>query len=428
MNAAARVNKLTAQLQQQGIATPSLAPSTCSGGVVGVKSPDDVVIISALRTAIGKAKKGQFKDTQPDDLLKAVLEGVMADSGADYADIGDVVVGNVQLSGAYAGPARMAQLRAGFPVEVPLNTVNRQCSSGLQAVANVFSAIKAGIIDGGIGAGVESMTAGGAVGGGSIPPLNIDGVLNNKLAAECLVPMGMTAENVAERYGVTREDQDKMGYESHTKALRAQELGLYDDEIVPVTTIFKNGDEETTITVTKDDGPREGTSMEGLAKLKTVFKEDGSVTAGTSSQVSDGAAAVLLMRRSVADARGLTPIGVMRSYKVVGCKPDEMGIGPAVAIPEALAAAGLTIDQIDSFEVNEAFAAQAAYCVKALGIPNEKLNPLGGAIALGHPLGCTGSRQIATLLHHLRRTGGKTGVVSMCIGTGMGAAGVFEAE
>jgi len=428
MNVTNRVNKLTAQLRQQGIATPSLVPSACSGGTVGVKSPDDVVIISALRTAIGKAKKGQFKDTQPDDLLKAVLEGVMSDSGAAYEDIGDVVVGNVQLSGAYAGPARMAQLRAGFPVEVPLNTVNRQCSSGLQAVANVFSAIKAGIIDGGIGAGVESMTAGGAVGGGSIPPLNIDGVLNNKLAAECLVPMGMTAENIAERYGVTREDQDKMGFESHAKALRAQELGLYDDEIVPVTTIFKNGDEETTITVTKDDGPREGTSMEGLAKLKTVFKEDGSVTAGTSSQVSDGAAAVLLMRRSVADARGLTPIGVMRSYKVVGCKPDEMGIGPAVAIPEALDAAGLTMDQIDSFEINEAFAAQAAYCVKKLGVPNEKLNPLGGAIALGHPLGCTGSRQIATLLHHLRRTGGKTGVVSMCIGTGMGAAAVFEAE
>jgi len=429
MKAANRVNRITAQLQQAEPSNPFIATSfTGSGGVIGTKSADDVVIISAKRTAIGKAKKGSFKDTQPDDLLKAVLEGVVNDSGISHSEIGDVVVGNVQLSGAYAGPARMAQLRAGFPVEVPLNTVNRQCSSGLQAVANIFGAIKGGVIDCGIGAGVESMTAGGAVGGGSIPPLNLDAVLQDPLAMECLVPMGMTAENIAERYGVTRADQDKMGFESHAKALKAQEMNLYADEIVPVTTVLKNGDEETTITVTKDDGPRAGTTMEGLAKLKTVFKEDGSVTAGTSSQVSDGAAAVLLMSRAKADKLGLKPIGVMRSYKVVGCKPDEMGIGPAVAIPEALAACGLGINDIDSFEINEAFAAQAVYCVQKLGVPNEKLNPLGGAIALGHPLGCTGSRQIATLLHHLRRTGGKTGVVSMCIGTGMGAAAVFEAE
>jgi acetyl-CoA acyltransferase 1 len=428
MQAANRVNKLREQLQQQQQQpSPSLVTSITAGNI-GVKSPDDVVIISALRTAIGKARKGQFKDTQPDDLLKAVLEGVVADSGVKYEDIGDVVVGNVQLSGAYAGPARMAQLRAGFPAEVPLNTVNRQCSSGLQAVANIFGAIKAGVIDGGIGAGVESMTQGGAIGGGSIPPMNLDGVISNKLASECLVPMGMTAENVAERYGVTRAQQDKMGFESHEKALKAQELGLFDDEIIPVTTILMNGDEETTVTVTKDDGPRAGTSMEGLAKLKTVFKEDGSVTAGTSSQVSDGAAAVLLMRRSKAEALGLKIMGSMRSYKVVGCKPDEMGVGPAVAIPVALEAAGLSVADIDAFEINEAFAAQAAYCVQKLGVPNEKLNPLGGAIALGHPLGCTGARQIATLMHHLKRTGGKTGVVSMCIGTGMGAAGVFEAE
>ena len=215
---------------------------------------------------------------------------------------------------------------------------------------------------------------------------------------------------------------------TNVQTLKAQAEGLYNDEIVPVTTVLKNGEEETTITVTKDDGPREGTTMEGLAKLKTVFKEDGTVTAGTSSQVSDGAAAVLLMKRSKADSLGLKPLGCMRSYKVVGCDPDVMGIGPAVAIPVALEAAGLGISDVDTFEINEAFAAQAVYCVKKLGVPEEKLNPLGGAIALGHPLGMTGSRQIATLLHHLRRTGGKTGVVSMCIGTGMGAAAVFEAE
>jgi acetyl-CoA acyltransferase 1 len=240
--------------------------------------------------------------------------------------------------------------------------------------------------------------------------------------------MGVTAENVAERYNITRAEQDQMGVESHTKALKAQEMGWFNDEIVPVTTVLKDGDKETTITVTQDDGPRAGTSREGLAKLRTVFKEDGTVTAGTSSQVSDGAAAVLLMRRSKATALGLKPIGCMRSYKVVGCDPDVMGIGPAVAIPVALAAAGLNIGDVDSFEINEAFAAQAVYCVKELGVPNDKLNPVGGAIALGHPLGCTGSRQIATLLSYLKRTGGKTGVVSMCIGTGMGAAGVFEAE
>jgi acetyl-CoA acyltransferase 1 len=413
-----RINRLNQQL---------LAPQP-TGGAIGSRNPDDVVIISARRTAIGKAKKGSFKDTQPDDLLKAVLEAVVTESGISHSEIGDVTVGNCQLDGAYAGPARMAQLRAGFPVDVPLSTVNRQCSSGLQAVANIYGAIKGGIIDCGIGAGVESMTAGGAVGGGKIPPLNLDAIVTNALAVQCLVPMGVTAENVAERYGISRAEQDQMGFESHNKALAAQAAGWFDAEIVPVTTILKDGDKETTITVTKDDGPREGTSLEGLAKLKTVFKEDGTVTAGTSSQVSDGAAAVLLMRRSKADALGLKPIGCMRSYKVVGCDPDVMGIGPAVAIPPALAEAGLKISDVDSFEINEAFAAQAVYCVKTLGVPNSKLNPLGGAIALGHPLGCTGSRQIATLLHHLKRTGGKTGVVSMCIGTGMGAAGVFEAE
>eukprot|EP00937_MAST-01D_sp_MAST-1D-sp2_P000192 g192.t1 len=425
-----RVSSLLSHLQR-----PSLAPNPtgADGGTIGVQSPDDVVVISALRTPIGKANKGSFKDTTPDDLLKAVLEATVTRSGVDVKSIGDVVVGNVQLGGAYAGPARMAQFRAGFPVDVPINAVNRQCSSGLQAVANVYGAIKAGVIDSGIGAGVESMTFGGGVAKGSAkvepPPMHYSEVFENELARDCLVPMGTTAENVAERYGVTREMQDAMGVDSHAKALRAQAEGLYADEIVPVKTILKDAEEnETEITVTKDDGPREGTTLERLAKLRTVFKEDGTVTAGTSSQVSDGAAAVLLMRRSEADKKGLKPIGVMRSFKVVGCEPDEMGVGPAVAIPAVLDATGLKVDDVDVYEINEAFAAQAVYCVQKLGVPNEKLNPLGGAIALGHPLGCTGARQIGTLLHQLRRTNKKLGVVSMCIGTGMGAAAVFEAE
>jgi acetyl-CoA acyltransferase 1 len=393
-------------------------------GAVGSKSPDDVVIVSALRTPIGRAKKGIFKDTMPDDLLKAVLEGVVKQSGINPKEVGDVMVGNVQLGGAYAGPARMAQLRAGFPVDVPIHSVNRQCSSGLQAVAHVANAIKGGMIDVGIGAGVESMTQGGDVGGGQMPPINLNELMANKLAKDCLTPMGMTAEIVAERYGVSREDQDKMAVESHKKALAAQKAGHFKGEIVAVPTMV----DDKQVMCDADDGPRE-TTMDGLAKLKTVFKkEGGTVTAGTASQVSDGAAGVLLMRRSKADQLGVKPIGVYRGAKVVGCEPDEMGVGPAVAIPHALEAAGLKVSDIDVWEINEAFAAQAVYCVRKLGVPAEKLNPNGGAIALGHPLGCTGARQVATLMNELNRTGKKLGVISMCIGTGMGMAAVFEAE
>lgn len=348
----------------------------------------------------------------------------MKEAGIKYEQVGDVKVGNVQLDGAYAAPARMAQFRAGFPASVPLHTLNRQCSSGLQAVADVANAIKGGMIDIGIGAGVESMTHGGAVGGGKMPPVNVNEIMTNQLAKDCLIPMGVTAENVAARYGISREKQDQMGVDSHTKALAAQAAGHFKAEIVPVP-VEEDG---KTIIVDADDGPRK-TTMEGLAQLKTVFKkEGGTVTAGTASQVSDGAAAVLLMRRSKAEELGLKPLGVFRGAKVCGVDPDIMGVGPAEAIPLALQAAGLKIEDVDVFEINEAFAAQAIFCVEKLGVPAEKLNPNGGAIALGHPLGATGARQVATLLHELKRTGKKTGVVSMCIGTGMGMAAVFEAE
>lgn len=395
-------------------------------GAVGCKSPDDVVIISALRTPICRAKKGGFKDVMPDDLLKAALEGVMKQSGVDPAVVGDVVVGNVQLDGAYAAPARMAQLRAGFPVSVPIHSLNRQCSSGLTAIAAVANAIKGGMIDAGIGAGVESMTQGGAIGGGSIPPLNIPDLLENKLAKDCLTPMGMTAENVAERFGISREDQDRMGVHSHAKALAAQKEGKFKGEIVPVPVTIKG----KTVVIDADDGPR-ATTLESLAKLKPVFKrkqDGGTVTAGTASQVSDGAAACLLMRRSKAEELGCKIIGVFRGAKVCGVDPDIMGVGPAEAVPLALEAAGVSMDQVDVFEINEAFAAQAVMCVNTLGVPEEKLNPNGGAIALGHPLGATGARQVATLMNELHRTGKKIGVTSMCIGTGMGMAAVFEAE
>merc|ERR1719272_2732606 len=279
------------------------------------------------------------------------------------------------------------------------------------------------MIDVGIGAGVESMTQGGAI-GGNMPPVNLNEVMTNALAKDCLIPMGQTAERVAERFGVTREMQDQMAVESHGKALAAQAAGKFNAEIVPVP-VDVDG---KIVMIDKDDGPRE-TTLGGLSKLKTVFKkEGGTVTAGTASQVSDGAAAVLLMRRSKADQLGVKPIGVYRGAKVVGCDPLLMGIGPAVAIPAALKDCGLTVGDIDVFEINEAFAAQAVYCVKELGVPEAKLNPNGGAIALGHPLGATGARMIATLLSELHQSKKKLGVVSMCIGTGMGMAAVIEAE
>eukprot|EP00929_Paragymnodinium_shiwhaense_P079184 TRINITY_DN4118_c0_g2_i1.p1 TRINITY_DN4118_c0_g2~~TRINITY_DN4118_c0_g2_i1.p1 ORF type:complete len:422 (+),score=100.04 TRINITY_DN4118_c0_g2_i1:97-1362(+) len=393
-------------------------------GRIGTKTPDDVVIVSALRTPVCRANKGGFKDTQPDDLLIAALQGVMKESGIKHEMVKDIRVGNAQLQGAYQGPARMAQLRAGFPASTALNTVNRQCSSGLQAVADVANAIRVGMIDVGIGAGVESMTQGGAPAIGNMPSANMDEIMKNKLARDCLVPMGVTAENVAERFGISRDVQDQMGVESHEKALRAQAEGRFKSQIVPVSTT-RDG---KPVVIEADDGPRK-TTLATLQKLKPVFKKDGgSVTAGSSSQISDGAAAVLMMRRAKAEQLGLKPLAVYRGASVVGVEPDIMGVGPAAAIPLVLQEAGITIADVDIFEINEAFAAQALFCVQKLGVPREKLNPNGGAIALGHPLGCTGARQIATLLHEMRRTNKRIGLTSMCVGTGMGMAAVFEHE
>lgn len=433
-----RVSALASQLKQQSDessrSNQQHLPSVklTSGTVaVGRQAGDDVVIVSALRTAIGKAKRGSFKDTTPDTLLRGVLEATVSRSNLSPTDVGDVCVGNVQLAGSYAGPSRMAMFEAGFPETVPMYAVNRQCSSGLQACANVAASIKAGIIDAGIGAGVESMSFGGGVADmDEPPPIDFEALMENPLAKECLTPMGVTSENVAERYGVTREEQDRLAEASHAKALEAQKQGLFDAEIVPLKVIRTNPetDDDEEIVVDKDDGPRAGSTVERLGKLRAVFKKGGSTTAGNSSQVSDGAAAVLLMRRSFAKSKGYPIIGTFRAFQCVGVKPDEMGIGPAEAIPAVLDQCGLGIGDIDIFEINEAFASQAAYCVRKLGIPMDKLNPKGGAISLGHPLGMTGARMVATLLHELRRKKQKLGIVSMCIGTGMGAAAVIEAE
>ncbi|BFZ01635.1 hypothetical protein BsWGS_04674 [Bradybaena similaris] len=400
-----------------------LHKQTTSSTSGGQNSAEDIVVVSALRTPLGKAKRGAFKDTPADDLLAVVLKAVVDDTKINPAEIGDICVGNVLDPGS-ATTARLAQFYSGIPETVPVYTTNRQCSSGLVAFMNVAGNIKNGFYNVGVAAGVESM---------STNPRERKGYVLNPRSAESqltkdvLLPMGITSENVAERFGVSREEQDEFALSSQIKAKKAADAGLFDAEIVPVTTTVKDANGKTqTVTVSKDEGIRP-TTLENLRKLKPAFKANGSTTAGNASQVSDGAAAVLLMTRHEAQRRGLPILGILRSFAVKGCAPDVMGIGPAVAIPVALEKAGLTVDDIDIFEINEAFASQAVYCVKKLGIPIERVNPKGGAIALGHPLGCTGARQIATLLHELKRRGQRSyGVISMCMGTGMGAAAVFE--
>ncbi|CAN6252804.1 unnamed protein product [Urochloa humidicola] len=411
---------------------PRLEASACAAGDSAAYQRtssfgDDVVVVAAYRTPICKAKRGGFKDTYPEDLLTVVLKAVLDNTKINPGEVGDIVVGTVLGPGSQrANECRMAAFYAGFPETVPVRTVNRQCSSGLQAVADVAAAIKAGFYDIGIGAGLESM---------SINSIGWEGQVNPKISAfqkaqDCLLPMGITSENVAHRYGVTRQEQDQAAAESHRRAAAATASGKFKDEIVPVPTKIvdpKTG-EEKKVVISVDDGIRQGTTASGLGKLKPVFKKDGTTTAGNSSQVSDGAGAVLLMKRSVALKKGFPILGVFRSFAAVGVDPAVMGVGPAVAIPAAVKSAGLEIQDIDLFELNEAFASQFVYCCNKLGLDRSKVNVNGGAIALGHPLGATGARCVATLLNEMKRRGRdcRFGVVTMCIGSGMGAAAVFE--
>lgn len=381
----------------------------------------EVAVVSAVRTAIGKAKKGALKDTRPDDLLAAALKGAVEKAGIDAAEIDDVVVGTAMPEAEQGmNVARISAIMAGIPDSVPALTINRFCSSGLQSIGQGAASIMAGWQDVVLAGGVESMTQ-IAMGGQKPSP-------NPKLMAEnpeAYTPMGVTAENVAEQFNVTREQQDAFAVASNNKAIAAIESGTFKDEIIPVPVrVFKGGKWIET-TFDTDEGPRAST-VEGLAKLRTPFKAKGSVTAGTSSQMSDGAAAVVIMDRAKAEERGLNVLGVLRSFQVVGVPPEIMGVGPLYAIPKAVEAAGLTLDDIDIFEINEAFASQALYCVRELGIDTDKVNPNGGAIALGHPLGATGARMTATLLHEMKRKNARYGIVSMCIGGGMGAAAVYE--
>lgn len=401
------------------------------------KKPTDVVILSSLRTPVTRAVKGGFRDAYDHELLSHILKATLAASpNLDPAKIDDVAVGVVlaELGGSKA--ARMAQLHAGYHDRTALHTVNRACSSGLAAVTTIAEKIALGAIDVGVGAGMESMTRNY---GSKAIPVNLWEELRNsprKEARDCIMPMGETSENVAKRYGISREDQDAFAAESHRKASKAQKEGLFDKEIVPVTVkqyAIEDKAKEgptTDVTVDKDDGIRHDASVEKMAKLKPVFAKDGFSTAGNSSQVSDGAAATLLMRRSTANELGLTSsiIGKWVGTQTVGCLPDEMGVGPAVAIPKLLDYTGISKDDVGVWEINEAFASQALYCIRKLGIDETKVNPKGGAIALGHPLGMTGTRQLATLMPELERQGKELGVVSMCIGTGMGMAGLFARE
>jgi acetyl-CoA acyltransferase len=391
----------------------------------------EAYIVAATRTPVGKAR-GMFRNTRPDDLLAHSLASVLEQAPSlDPAAVGDVIVGCAMPEAEQGmNVARIALLLAGLPDTVPGYTINRFCSSGLQAVALAADRIRLGEADVMLAAGVESM---------SMVPM-----MGNKIAFNPAIfekdenygiayGMGLTAEKVAERWKIAREAQDAFALQSHQRAIAAMENGEFEDEITPYT-IRENspnmGTREIDIlehSVTHDEGPRSDTSIEALTKLRTVFAQKGSVTAGNSSQMSDGAAAVLLCSETALKRFNLTPIGKFLSFSVAGVPPEIMGIGPKEAVPRALGQASLTLADMDWIELNEAFAAQSLAVIGDLGLDPEKVNPLGGAIALGHPLGATGAIRTATLMHGLRRRKQKYGMVTMCIGTGMGAAGVFEA-
>ncbi|KTC79339.1 acetyl-CoA C-acyltransferase [Legionella cherrii] len=391
----------------------------------------NVYIVDALRTPVGKAPRGVFKNTLPDDLLAHVIKNLMERyPSVDHQEIGDVVIGCAMPEAEQGmNVARIAALLADLPQSVPAMTINRFCSSGVQSIATVAETIRSGDIHLALAGGVESMSM--VPLGGNKYTAN-PAIFNNEDIA-IAYGMGITAENVAKRWEITREQQDEFAAESHKKAVAAQQRGDFKAEISPVEITLRQADLANSTTVVKkkwindDEGPRADTSYEVISKLKPVFAARGTVTAGNSSQTSDGAGIALLASEHAVRQYNLKPIGRLMSYAVAGVPPDIMGIGPIKAIPVALKRAGITLDQLDWIELNEAFAAQALAVIKELDLPRNKVNPLGGAIALGHPLGATGAIRTATLLHGLRRIKGRYGMVTMCIGTGMGAAAIFEA-
>jgi acetyl-CoA acyltransferase len=390
---------------------------------------NEVIIASAVRTAVGKAPRGTLRTTRPDDLAASAINGALARvPQLDKAEIEDVILGCAMPEAEQGmNVARVASFRAGLPITTSGMTINRYCASGLQSIALAADRIRGGSADVIVAGGTESM---------SYVPFGGNKISVNPWLVEnypgSYMSMGLTAERVASHYGITREAMDQFSYESHQKALAAQANGNFDDEIVPVEVISaipgpKSKTKPTSSMFTKDEGPRADTSLEALAKLKAVFHAKGTVTAGNSSQTSDGAAAAVVMSRSRADALGIKPMARFIAFAYAGCDPEEMGIGPIHAIPKVLKMAGLSLEDIDVFELNEAFAAQSLAVIKVLGIDTAKLNPNGGAIALGHPLGCTGAKLTATILREMTRRKARYGMVTMCVGGGMGAAGIFEA-
>ncbi|GAC1356938.1 MAG: thiolase family protein [Acidobacteriaceae bacterium] len=390
---------------------------------------NEVIIASAVRTPVGKAPRGTLRTTRPDDLAATAITGALARiPQLDKAEIDDVILGCAMPEAEQGmNVARIASHRAGLPNSSSAMTINRYCASGLQSIALAADRIRGGSADVILAGGTESM---------SYVPFGGNKISLNPWLVEnfpgSYISMGLTAERVAKHYGISREEMDGFSYNSHQKALHAISSGHFDDEIVPVTVTntvpdAKGKARPTETQFTRDEGPRADTSLEALAKLKPVFHAQGTVTAGNSSQTSDGAAAAVVMSRTRADQLGIKPLARFIAFAYAGCDPEEMGIGPIHAIPKVLKMAGLTLDDIDVIELNEAFAAQSLAVIKVLGIDPAKLNPNGGAIALGHPLGCTGAKLTATLLRDMPRRNAKYGMVTMCVGGGMGAAGIFEA-
>ncbi|MGA2755407.1 MAG: acetyl-CoA C-acyltransferase [Terracidiphilus sp.] len=389
----------------------------------------EAVLVAAVRTPVGRAPKGALSTTRPDDLAATAIAGALARIPAlDNSAIDDVILGCAQPEGEQGwNIARMAALRAGLPVEIPGATVNRLCASGLEAIALADHRIRAGAASIIVAGGAESMSL-IPMGGNKPSP-------NPWLAANypaSLLTMGLTAERVARRYSVSRDDQDALALASHQKALAAQAAGRFAEELIPVRVITARPDvppkkphvHEKEFSA--DEGPRADTSAAALAQLKPVFQVQGTVTAGNSSQTSDGAAATVLMEAARARSLGIQPLARLVSYAVTGCLPEEMGIGPITAIPKALALAGLTLADIELIELNEAFASQVLAIIRELSLDPARINVNGGAIALGHPLGCTGAKLTATLLREMERRKARYGMVTMCVGGGMGAAGIFE--
>jgi len=387
----------------------------------------EVVIASSVRTAVGKAYKGTLRATRPDDLAAVAIKGALERvPQLDPKEIEDVVLGCAMPEAEQGmNVARIASLRAGLPVEISAMTINRFCSSGLQAIALVADRVAAGAYDVAVAGGTESMT---------MIPMGGHKVSANPWLVDhypdAYLSMGLTAERLAKRYGISREQADEFSLHSHQKAIAAIQAGKFEDEIVPVPVSFTtpNGSKPKRIDMVfkVDEGPRADTTLEALLALRPAFHAYGTVTAGNSSQMSDGAAAAVVMSAERARALGIKPLGRFIAFATAGYKPEEMGVGPVYAIPKALKMAGLKLEDIAVIELNEAFAAQSLAVIKEAGLDPAKINPNGGAIALGHPLGCTGAKLTATVLRELKRRNGRYGLVTMCVGGGMGAAGIFE--